>query len=394
MTFRHGRRALVLAPVCAAALWAWVGAAPAPDLPKPLPAPESPTTRLFQPKPFPGADNPNTTLGDALDAIGTAYGVTVDVNDEAFRAEQVDDVRKKVVGALPKMADASLDRVLRKLLGRLPAESGAAYLVRPDHVELTTRRAQQAEVWGHYGGPFLPLVHADFEGRPLAEALQDLSRQAGVSVVLDSRAADKAGAAVSASFTNLPLDTAVHILAEMAGLKSTLNDNVIYVSTESRQVVVRPNAEAEQPGGAISGPAGLLNPAQSALLAPARVAKFDKRPLLEALQELLKGTELRLIVDTARVGDKAKAPVSADLGGTTVEAAIRLLADMADLRPVIYDNVVYLTTKDNAAAFIKANPPAFPNAGVGLLGGARRAVGGLGGGGVFGVLGGAPSGPR
>jgi len=101
-------------------------------------------------------------------------------------------------------------------------------------------------------------------------------------------------------------------------------------------------------------------------------------------------------VDTARVGDKAKAPVSADLGGTTVEAAIRLLADMADLRPVIYDNVVYLTTKDNAAAFIKANPPAFPNAGVGLLGGARLdgAVGGLGGGGVFGVLGGAPSGPR
>jgi hypothetical protein len=393
MTFRYGRPALVLAPAIAAALWAWAwGAAPAPDAPKSLPAPESPTVRLFKPRPFPGIDDPQTTLGEALDFVGRLYDMRLDVNEEAFRAEQVDDVRKRPVGAaLPKMASVSPDRVLRKILGRLPAETGAVYLVRPDHLEVTTRRAQQVEVWGRFNGPYLPLVHADFEARPLAEALQELSQQAGVSVVIDARAADKAKAAVSASFLNLPLDTAVRILAEMAGLKSALNDNVIYVSTEARQVVVRPDAEAETAGGVG------LNAAQTGLFAPVRAASFDKRPLREALEEVLKPTDMKLVVDAARAGDKAQAPVTANLGGTTVEAAVRLLADMADLRPVIYDNVVYLTTKDNAAGFIKANKLDIPNlgalggAGLGALGGGG--LGGLGGG-AFGLLGGAPASPR
>ena len=79
---------------------------------------------------------------------------------------------------------------------------------------------------------------------------------------------------------------------------------------------------------------------------------FDKRPRDEALQELLKPTGMKLVEDAARVGDKDKAPVSASFDGTSVEAAARLLADMAGLRVVFYDNVVYLTTKDNAASFI------------------------------------------
>jgi hypothetical protein len=385
-------RCAILCALFAALAVGVSGAIPAPDAaPKPAaPPPESPVSSLFKPRAFPGIDDPQTTLGEALTFIGGLYGVTIDVNEVAFRDDQVDDALKKPVGGLPKMTDASLDRVLRKLLARLPAASGAAYVVRADHIELTTRPAQIAEVWGHYNGPYLPLVHGDFESRPLGEVLQQLAGQAGVSVVVDTRAADKARTAVSASFTNLPLDTAVRLLADMAGLRSSLNDNVIYVSTEERVL----NAPASAfGGGTVAG-----NPAQVALFAPARTPGFDKRPLQEALQELLKPTGMKLVVDSARVGDRNRTPVSANLEGASIEAAVRLLADMADLRPVIYDNVVYLTTKENALNFIKASEATRPDLrgpGHGLYGGAGLGggFGALGGGAGLGGLGGLGGGP-
>jgi hypothetical protein len=382
MTYRYSRLVVFLVPVLAAALWAWAGeAAPPAEPARAAPAPESPAARLFKPRPFPGIADPDTTLGEALRSVGAMYDATFDVDEQAFRDEELHDVSKKPLGVeVPKMAGASLDRVLRKLLAQLSAPSGATYMVRVDHVEITTRRAQRVEVWGRYGGPYLPLVHADFEGRPLADALQDLSHQSGVSVVVDARAADKAKTPVSASFLNLPLDTAVRTLAEMAGLKSALNDNTIYVSTEARQVVVRPDADSPNAGGPI--PASALS--QQALSEPVRVASFDRRPLQEALQDVLKPTDMRLVVDAARAGEKARAPVTANLEGVSVEAAVRLLADMAGLRPVIYENVVYLTTKDNATGFIKEHPAA-----------ANPALGGIGGiGGLGGALGGMPSAPR
>jgi hypothetical protein len=394
MTIRQHRRALVAVPLVAAALWAVVwGAAPASDPPaKPTPAPEPPLNRLFKPQAFRGIDDPETQLGEALTFIGAGYGVKIDLNEEAFREEQLDNVEKRPIGELPAMASASLDRVLRKLLARLPVPDGAGYMVRGDHLQITTRHAQIAEVWGRFQGPYLPLVHADIEGRPLTDALQGIAEQANMSVVVDARAADKAKTAVTASFVNLPLDTAVRILADMAGLKSALNDNnVIYVSTEERNVAAR--ASGESAGAVLTASGRLLNPAQSALFAAVQTASFDKRPLQEVLQELLKPTDMKLVVDAVRVGDKAKTAVTANLEGSTTEAAIRLLADMADLRPVIYDNVVYLTTKENANGFIKANKSdgtIVPSAGLGGIAGINGgALGALGLGGGFGGLGGA-----
>jgi hypothetical protein len=388
MTLRYRRAALFVIPIIAGALWAWgVGAAPEPA-PKTTPAPEPPIARLFKVRPFRGLADPDTQLSEALTYIGAIYDVKFDVNEEAFRGEQLDDVQKQAVGVVPAMAGASLDRVLRKLLGRLPVESGATYLVRGDHIEITTRQAAKAEVWGNYAGPYLPLVHADFESRPLAEALRDLAEQSGTSIVVDARGADKAKTAVSASFTNLPLDTAVRILTDMAGLKSALNDNVIYVSSEERNVVARTDASLAGVSPVI-GPNGQAVPAaQTGLFAPVRSASFEKRPLQEALQEVLKPTALKLVVDTARVGDHSNTPVTANLDGASVETAVRLLADMADLRPVIYDNIVYLTTKGNAAGFIKASQADGHtiNAGLGALGGVG--LGGLAG------LGGVPASPR
>jgi type II secretory pathway component GspD/PulD (secretin) len=81
----------------------------------------------------------------------------------------------------------------------------------------------------------MPLVSVVFEKRPLTEALKELSTLTDVSIVVDSRAGEKEGN--TATFKNVPLDTAVRVLADIAGLSSVLIDNVLYVTT-------RPNAKA------------------------------------------------------------------------------------------------------------------------------------------------------
>ncbi len=187
--------------------------------------------RLFAPGNFSGLDNPKTTLQEALDTIGRDFGVTVEVNEEAFKQDGAAPPADVPVAEKPlrKMSGATLDRVLTRVLARVPVPT--AYLLRGDVVEVTTLRALRAEIWGNYAGPYLPLVHAAFNERPLAEALRELADQSGLSVVLDVRAADKARTPVTARLANTPVDTAVRLLADMAELRPFLVDNTIYVTS-------------------------------------------------------------------------------------------------------------------------------------------------------------------
>jgi hypothetical protein len=78
-------------------------------------------------------------------------------------------------------------------------------------------------------------------------------------------------------------------------------------------------------------------------------ANLDKTPLEDALRDLAEQTEFNLLMDN-RAGEKGKTPVTARLRNTPLDTAVRLLADMADMRSVHLDNVLYVTTKENAAA--------------------------------------------
>jgi hypothetical protein len=213
-------------------LAAWLVSAPAPppeSKPEPLPS------KLAKPVKFDGWDaDPKMTFQEALDALAKDHGLTFNVNEAAFRTEMVDDVLIKPVAerAMPKMNNATLSTLLQKLLARIPCSSGTAYLLRRNVIEITTFAAVRSEVWGaDYPGPFLPLVSADLQKRPLDEALKELADQADFNVLLDPRAGEKAKAAVTARLANMPLDTAVRLLANMAELKSYQVDNVLYVTT-------------------------------------------------------------------------------------------------------------------------------------------------------------------
>jgi hypothetical protein len=292
---------------------------------------------------FRGFDaDPKLTLQDALEHLADQYGLAFDVNEAAFKAEANEDVLGRAVAekALPPMPRTTPVAVLKRILSRVSTASGAAWLLRGEHVEITTRSAIQAEVWGaEYTGPFLPLTHARFDKTPLADALKELADQTGFNVVLDPKAGDKAKTSVTARLTNLPLDTAVETLADMAGLQLSRSDNVLYVTADGRPLRKQPAAADDftpRQFGPLGGGLGVKQVA------------FDKKPLNEALKELAEGTGYTLVIDDARLGDKAKAPVTADIKGVTVDTAMRLVADLAGARLVIIDNAAYLTTPDNA----------------------------------------------
>lgn len=77
--------------------------------------------------------------------------------------------------------------------------------------------------------------------------------------------------------------------------------------------------------------------------------KFDKRSLVECMRELQEQTGVNIVVDAARAGELAKTPISAELNSASLESAVLIIADMAELTPVLIDNIYYITTAENAA---------------------------------------------
>jgi hypothetical protein len=80
---------------------------------------------------------------------------------------------------------------------------------------------------------------------------------------------------------------------------------------------------------------------------PLVYVRFERVPLQEALRELARQTDTNIVLDVD-VGRRARVPVTARLRNAPLGVAVRLLADMADLRAVQVANVVYVTTPRKA----------------------------------------------
>jgi hypothetical protein len=250
--------------------WAWAASPaeqPRPDDPMPKAQAERGdllASQLAQEIRFAGVDDPKTSLGEMLDSLAQRYALTFDVNVKAFAADHLKDVLKTEIATpfgIPPM-NASMETVLQRILVRLPARSGATFLIRRDQIEITTREALRLEIWGEdYTGPRLPLVRTSLNKRPLDEALNQLADQSQFTIVLDRRAGEKAATAVTARFRNVPLDTAVRLLAEMADLRSVHLDNVLFVTTKEHAADLEKRLEKENPSSKKRGVlGGLLSP--------------------------------------------------------------------------------------------------------------------------------------
>lgn len=77
-------------------------------------------------------------------------------------------------------------------------------------------------------------VNVDLDSVPLQAALRQLARQTGTNLVLDPRLSKEGLTPVTLQLEDVPLETAVKLIAEIAGLKSARVGNVLFVTSEAR----------------------------------------------------------------------------------------------------------------------------------------------------------------
>jgi hypothetical protein len=187
---------------------------------------------------YPGLDDPKATLTDVLEQLAKRYNLSFDINEHAFRDAHIKEVHKFPTtdpNPLPEM-HAKLGSVLQKVLLRVSPST--TYIIRGDVIEITTMKAIRKEFFADRpAGPLPPLVSANFDKVPLESALKELSRP-NHSIVLDGRAAKEGQTPVTADLANVPQDTAVRLLADMAGLKMVPLDNVLYVTSKDNALVL------------------------------------------------------------------------------------------------------------------------------------------------------------
>jgi hypothetical protein len=221
-------------------------------------------------------DDPKLTLGDFLEQMSDTYNLTFDVNEIAFRADggvPTGDILSVPIAEkpIPRMAGIKVSTILRKVLSRIPSQTGATFVFRPNLnlIEITTEAALREELQLHLpvstGGDedaripaLLPLVLISLDKAPLENALKEISSSTGYNIVLDRNKLNKEKAQVSAELSNVPVDTAVRILADLAELDVVKLDNVLYVTTrENAERLQKQKNKLKVPEAPKANPAGM-----------------------------------------------------------------------------------------------------------------------------------------
>ncbi|MBY0522595.1 MAG: hypothetical protein K2R98_04330 [Gemmataceae bacterium] len=178
--------------------------------------------------------DPNTPLKDALEFLADRHDLTFIVDSNAFAAIGVQKVEEQPV-QLPKMSGVPIRVVLRLLLSQIKGDVySGAFILKDGHVEVTTtyHAAPQLSLWGTPDGrQQIPRVDVDGHGQALDDALQEMADTTGLNIVIDARVAGKAKKQVLTSLTNVPIDTAVRVLADQAELRLVIMDDVLYITS-------------------------------------------------------------------------------------------------------------------------------------------------------------------
>jgi hypothetical protein len=169
-----------------------------------------------------------------LDLLAKVSRVQFDINEKAFAGDENDlpDLRKVEIARQPIPAiKSSMRTVLKKILARIPTSSRAIFLIRKDHIEITTEKAVVQELGLSKTEPLLPLVWEDFRKVSLESAFNTLADASDFNIIIDARVEEKTALKISARLANVPVDVAVRLLADMAGLSVVRMGNVFYVTS-------------------------------------------------------------------------------------------------------------------------------------------------------------------
>jgi hypothetical protein len=168
----------------------------------------------------------NTPLREAMEFLADTYSLPILINSVAFKEDaQIESVQDQPVRLELPIRGIKLSAILRALLTQVNGD----YLVRGDHIEVTTLLRTRPSAWQERR-QCAPVIDAEFSNRPLSAALQELSDESGISIVLDARMEETAKTSVTATLSGVPVDTAVELLANMVGLKMVIRDRALYVT--------------------------------------------------------------------------------------------------------------------------------------------------------------------
>lgn len=172
------------------------------------------------------------TLKDMLGLLyekmaGSGIELPIVVDSNAFREEAADapDPLEAQVNLPTVPRTMSLEKALRHAVNQLPTNNGAI-VVREGYVEVTTQGAANPERL------LKKKMLAQYNKRPLADILQELSDRAAVSIILDPHLGDRATQEITASFRQ---DTSVKevltILMRMTDLHAEILPDSVFVTT-------------------------------------------------------------------------------------------------------------------------------------------------------------------
>jgi hypothetical protein len=193
-------------------------------------------------------DLTTTPFREVLGDLATRYKITFIVNKAAIESgEQLDDAKAERLSA-QRMEGLPLGTFLDVYLRGLNVPN-VTYLVRADHIEITSRKAAQKEAGlteaieeAKASGEAmelvrakarlnLPLVCVAVTDQPLSVVLKDLTRVYGLNVVIEpSSRGQIEKAVVTERLLNVPADTALELLAEQAGLSVARKGNTFRIS--------------------------------------------------------------------------------------------------------------------------------------------------------------------
>jgi hypothetical protein len=86
-------------------------------------------------------------------------------------------------------------------------------------------------------------VNIDLEKMEFTAALRQLGKETATNLIVDSRVAKEAGQVVSLQAEDVPLETAVRLMAEMVGLKPVRIGNVLFVCSKANAQELRADPE-------------------------------------------------------------------------------------------------------------------------------------------------------
>ncbi len=222
-------------------------------------------------------DIQNQPLNLAVKLLGEKSGINFVLDSLTIQQQLGFQPENPPVPVNLKLSGVKVRSVLRTIV----AQYGLAYAVIGDTVVITTEDMAMMR-------QMRQRVNVDFNKVEFTTALKQLSKETAVNLVLDGRHEKEASAKVSLQLEDVPLETAVRLLSEMAGLKAIRLNNTMFVTTKDVAAELRQDPDWTQPGqpgqpvppppGVFIPPAGGPVPPPTVIGNPAPTRAF-RRPL-------------------------------------------------------------------------------------------------------------------